>query len=600
MSTEAHEFVVRDPDGARRTLRFETPEGREAYWHSTSHLLAQAVRELFPEAKLAIGPPIEDGFYYDIDIGRPFAPEDLQRIEKRMKELTRRNLPIEPLALSRAEARALFERHADKYKLELLDGIPDEPISFYRQGEFLDMCRGPHLESTGRIKAVKLLSTGGAYWRGDEKREQLARIYGISFPDDNQLADHLQTLEEAKRRDHRKLGRELDIFIQSEEVGQGIPLWLPRGATLRRTLERYIVDLELQLGYEHVYTPPLANVDLYKISGHWDHYRDNMYPVMKIDSEELVLRPMNCPHHIMIYKHGQHSYRELPVRIAELGLMHRYERSGVLTGLARVRGMVLNDAHIFCMPDQIKAEFMTVVEMVQRVYRDLGIADYVYTLSRRDPANTEKFAGADAMWENAEALIVDALRDLGLSYREDVGGAAFYGPKLDIDVKSAAGKYETLSTIQVDFLLPERFDLAYIGEDNKPHRPVMIHRGVISTLERMTAFLIELHAGAFPLWLAPEQVRVLPIADRHVGYAHEVAAALKARGLRVHVDGRNEKIGKKIREAQLLKTPYMLVVGDKEEETKSVAVRHRTEGDLGALPLEAFTDRAMAEASSRR
>jgi len=589
-----------DRDAAVEWLTFADPAGREVYWHSTAHLLAQAVREFFPDAKLAIGPPIEDGFYYDFDIGRPFTPEDLERIEARMRDLAKRDERIERIAVPRAEAVRLFRDRADVYKSELLEGIADDPVSFYRQNGFQDMCRGPHLPSTGLIKAVKLLSTSGAYWRGDEHRPMLQRIYGISFPTQQALDDYLARLEEAKRRDHRKLGRELRLFASVQEVGQGLPLWLPRGATVRRLLERYIIDLEESLGYYHVHTPDLANVDLYKISGHWDHYRENMYPPMKVDTEELVLRPMNCPHHIMVFKQAQHSYRELPVRIAELGTMYRYERSGVLTGLARVRAMTLNDAHIFCRPDQLMDEFVAVVRLIQRVYADLGLHPFWYRLSTRDPNDREKFVGNDAMWNTAEGQLRQAMQALELEYVEAPGDAAFYGPKLDVQVPNVMGKDETISTVQIDFYLPERFGLEYVGEDSQPRRPVMIHRGVISTLERMMAFLIEQYAGAFPLWLAPEQVRVLPIADRHLPYARRVAEALRAKGIRVDVDASSERTGHKIREAQLMKIPYMLVVGDREESQTAVAVRSRAAGDEGTQPLDAFVERVMSEAAARR
>ncbi len=586
-------------DAVIEWLTFADPGGKAVYWHSTAHLLAQAVRDLFPEAKLAIGPPIEDGFYYDFDIGRPFTPEDLDRIEAGMRDLAVRNQQIERVSLPRAEAARLFQALGEKYKAELLEGISDDPVSFYRQDGFQDMCRGPHLPSTGRIKAIKLLSTSGAYWRGDEHREMLQRIYGISFPTQEQLDAYLARLEEARQRDHRKLGRELQLFASVEEVGQGLPLWLPRGATVRRVLERYIIDLEESLGYQHVRTPDLASVELYKISGHWDHYRENMYPPMKVDTEELVLRPMNCPHHIMIYKHAQHSYRDLPVRIAELGTMYRYERSGVLSGLSRVREMTLNDAHIFCRPDQLLDEFIGVVRLIQRAYRDLGFREYWYRLSLRDPTDRTKFVQNDQMWDLAEARLREAMAALGLECVEAKGEASFYGPKLDVQVPNVLGKDESISTVQIDFYLPERFGLEYIGEDSQPHRPVMIHRGVISTLERIMAFLIETHAGAFPLWLAPEQVRILPIADRHVGYARRVQEALRERGVRAEVDSSSERTGHKIREAQLMKVPYMLVVGDREEAQGAVAVRSRARGDEGSCPLGVLIDRVTEEIAAR-
>lgn len=589
-----------ESDASVEWLTFDDPAGREIYWHSTAHLLAQAVRDLFPQSKLAIGPPIEDGFYYDFDIGRPFTPEDLEKIEARMRDLAKRNEPIERIAVPRDEAVRAFQRAGEKYKAELLEGIPDDPVSFYRQDGFQDMCRGPHIPATGRIGAVKLLSTSGAYWRGDEHREMLQRIYGISFPTQEALNAYLARLEDAKQRDHRKLGRELQLFVSVEEVGQGLPLWLPRGATVRRTLERYIIDLEERLGYQHVRTPDLASIELYKISGHWDHYRENMYPPMKVDNEELILRPMNCPHHIMIYKHRQHSYRDLPVRIAELGNMYRYERSGVLSGLARVRGMTLNDAHIFCRPDQILDEFVGVVRLIQQTYRDLGFREYWYRLSLRDPADRSYYVQNDQMWDLAEAKLREAMQAVGVEYVEAKGEANFYGPKLDVQVPNVLGKDETISTIQLDFYLPERFGLEYVGEDGQPHRPVMIHRGVISTLERMVAFLIEIHAGAFPVWLAPEQVRVLPIADRHRAYAERVREALRRRDVRVTVDTTSERTGHKIREAQLMKVPYMLVVGDREAERETVAVRSRAKGDEGVQLLSEFIDRVSEEIAARR
>ncbi len=587
-------------DGTVEWLTFADPGGRSVYWHSTAHLMAQAVKALFPQARLAIGPPIEDGFYYDFDIGRPFTPEDLQRIEDTMRQLAARDQPIERIYVRRDDAARAFQKAGEKYKAELLEGIPDDPVSFYRQDGFEDMCRGPHVPATGRIKAVKLLSTSGAYWRGDEHREMLQRIYGISFPSQEELDAYVARLEEAKRRDHRKLGRELQLYISAVEVGQGLPLWLPRGATVRRLLERYIIDLEESLGYQHVHTPDLASVELYKISGHWDHYRESMYPPMKVDNEELILRPMNCPHHIMIFKHGQHSYRDLPVRIAELGTMYRYERSGVLSGLARVRAMTLNDAHIFCRPDQLMDEFVEVVRLIQRVYRDLGLRDFWYRLSLRDPTDRVHYVQNDAMWNHAEGQLREAMRRLGLDCAEAPGEATFYGPKLDVQVPNVLGKDESISTVQIDFYLPERFGLEYIGEDSQPHRPVMIHRGVISTLERMMAFLIEAYAGAFPLWLAPEQVRVLPIADRHVTYARHIQAFLRGRGMRAEVDASSERTGHKIREAQLMKVPYMLVVGDREEKEEKVSVRSRDKGDEGGQPLAAFAERLVAEIAARQ
>jgi len=589
-----------DRDARVEPLTFEQPEGREVYWHSSAHLLAQAVKQLFPEAKLAIGPPIDDGFYYDIDLGRPFAPEDLEKIEGRMRELAARDQPIERVEVPRDEAIRTYKEMGEKYKLELLESIPDPRVSFYRQDGFMDMCRGPHLPRTGLIKTIKLLSTSGAYWRGDEHREMLQRIYGISFPRQEQLDEFLRQLEEAKRRDHRRLGKDLKLFAFAEELGQGLPLWLPRGATVRRLLENYIVNLELQHGYLHVYAPDLASVQLYKISGHWDYFREAMYPPMKVDNDELVLKPMNCPHHIMIYKQDQRSYRDLPVRIAELGRMYRYEKSGTLTGLHRVRSMTLNDAHIFCRQDQVKEEFAAVVRLIQQVYQDFRITDYRLDLSLHDPKDRQYYHQDEELWMTAEGLLHEVLRELGLTYNAVVGGANFYGPKLDVQVRTATGKEETLSTVQLDFLLPKRFELEFIGEDGKSHRPVMIHRAIISTMERMMAFLIEYYAGDFPVWLAPEQVRVLPIADRHLDYARNVRDRLMAAAVRVELDTSNERISYKVRRAQVDHVPYMLVVGDKEASSGQVAVRSRGAGDLGPIPLETFAARIMEEVAAKQ
>jgi threonyl-tRNA synthetase len=586
--------------GRVELLSFEEPEGREVYWHSSSHLMAQAVKELYPEAKLAIGPPIEQGFYYDIDIGRPFGPEDLEQIEARMRELAAKDQPIERMELPRGDAIRMYEAMGEKYKVELLQqDIADVQVSFYRQDGFSDMCRGPHLPRTGLIKAIKLLSTGGAYWRGDEHREMLSRIYGITFPRQEQLDEFVHMLEEAKRRDHRRLGKELRLFAFAQELGQGLPLWLPRGAAIRRVLESYIVDLELSRGYLHVYAPDLASVELYKISGHWDYFRENMYPPMKVDNEELVLKPMNCPHHFMIFKQEQRSYRDLPVRIAELGRMYRYEKSGTLTGLHRVRSMTLNDAHIFCRPDQVKEEFAAVVGLIRDVYRDFRIADYRMDLSLHDPVDRQYYHHDEELWMTAEGLLREVLNELELPHTVVLGGANFYGPKLDVQVRTATGKEETLSTVQLDFLLPRRFELEYIGEDGAAHRPVVIHRAIISTMERMMAFLIEHYGGDFPVWLAPEQARVLPIADRHLVYARQVREDLAAHGLRVEVDDSNERVSYKVRRGQLDHVPYMLVVGDKEAAAGQVAVRSRSSGDLGPVPLGQFVARIRQEIAAK-
>lgn len=573
-------------------------ESLEIMRHSTAHLMAQALKRLYKNVKLGVGPVIENGFYYDIDMEESITPEDLPRIEKEMKKIVGENLEIVRREVSRDEAKHLYEEIGDEYKLELIDAIPaDETVTLYEQGEFFDLCRGVHVPSTGKIKEFKLLSIAGAYWRGDSKNKMLQRIYGTAFFKKADLDEHLRLLEEAKERDHRKLGKELGIFAINQLVGQGLPLWLPKGATIRRTIERYIVDKEISLGYDHVYTPVLANVDLYKTSGHWDHYHEDMYPPMDMgEGEELVLRPMNCPHHMMVYKNSMHSYRELPIRIAELGTMHRYEMSGALSGLQRVRGMTLNDAHVFVRPDQIKEEFQRVVQLIMEVYKDFNIKDYSFRLSYRDPQDTEKYFDDDQMWNRAQSMLKEAMDDLGLDYYEADGEAAFYGPKLDVQVKTAIGKEETLSTVQLDFLLPERFDLTYVGEDGKPHRPVVIHRGIVSTMERFVAYLIEEYKGAFPTWLAPVQVQVIPVSpDVHFDYANSVKEDLKRAGIRVELDARDEKIGYKIREAQIQKIPYMLVVGDKEVEGNAVNVRKYGEQKSETVDFPVFLEQLKQE-----
>jgi len=588
------------------TLEIVTPDsqdGLEIMRHSTAHLMAQALKRLYGEknVKLGIGPVIEDGFYYDVDLDRPISSDDLEAIEKEMAKIVAEDLPIRRRVVSREEAIKIYEELGDPLKLELIHDLPEDAvITIYDQGEFFDLCRGPHLPSTGRIKSFKLLSVAGAYWRGDSRNKMLQRIYGTAFPKKAQLDEYLHLLEEAKKRDHRKLGRELGMFTFSREVGQGLPLWLPNGAKLRRTLERYIVDLEERLGYLHVYTPVLANVELYKISGHWDHYHEDMFPLMKLDNEELVLRPMNCPHHMMVYKSDMRSYRDLPIRIAELGTMHRYEMSGALTGLHRVRAMTLNDAHIFCRPDQIKEEFARVIQLIQQVYKDFGITEYRFRLSYRDPKDTEKYYPDDAMWENSQRMLKEVVEELGLPYFEAEGEAAFYGPKLDVQIKTALGREETLSTAQLDFLLPERFQLEYIGEDGQKHRPVVIHRGIISTMERMTAFLLENFAGALPLWLSPIQARVIPVSQQFDDYAQKTTERLKEAGIRAEADLRNEKLGYKIRGAQLEKIPYMLIVGEKEATSDAVSVRKRGEGDIGAKSVAETIDMLLVEIRTRK
>ncbi|HHI7104076.1 TPA: threonine--tRNA ligase, partial [Staphylococcus aureus] len=500
-----------ETDGSIEIVTPGSEEALEVLRHSTAHLMAHAIKRLYGNVKFGVGPVIEGGFYYDFDIDQNISSDDFEQIEKTMKQIVNENMKIERKVVSRDEAKELFSN--DEYKLELIDAIPeDENVTLYSQGDFTDLCRGVHVPSTAKIKEFKLLSTAGAYWRGDSNNKMLQRIYGTAFFDKKELKAHLQMLEERKERDHRKIGKELELFTNSQLVGAGLPLWLPNGATIRREIERYIVDKEVSMGYDHVYTPVLANVDLYKTSGHWDHYQEDMFPPMQLDeTESMVLRPMNCPHHMMIYANKPHSYRELPIRIAELGTMHRYEASGAVSGLQRVRGMTLNDSHIFVRPDQIKEEFKRVVNMIIDVYKDFGFEDYSFRLSYRDPEDKEKYFDDDDMWNKAENMLKEAADELGLSYEEAIGEAAFYGPKLDVQVKTAMGKEETLSTAQLDFLLPERFDLTYIGQDGEHHRPVVIHRGVVSTMERFVAFLTEETKGAFPTWLAPKQVQIIPV-----------------------------------------------------------------------------------------
>ncbi|HDD4147919.1 TPA: threonine--tRNA ligase [Staphylococcus aureus] len=578
-----------ETDGSIEIVTPGSEEALEVLRHSTAHLMAHAIKRLYGNVKFGVGPVIEGGFYYDFDIDQNISSDDFEQIEKTMKQIVNENMKIERKVVSRDEAKELFSN--DEYKLELIDAIPeDENVTLYSQGDFTDLCRGVHVPSTAKIKEFKLLSTAGAYWRGDSNNKMLQRIYGTAFFDKKELKAHLQMLEERKERDHRKIGKELELFTNSQLVGAGLPLWLPNGATIRREIERYIVDKEVSMGYDHVYTPVLANVDLYKTSGHWDHYQEDMFPPMQLDeTESMVLRPMNCPHHMMIYANKPHSYRELPIRIAELGTMHRYEASGAVSGLQRVRGMTLNDSHIFVRPDQIKEEFKRVVNMIIDVYKDFGFEDYSFRLSYRDPEDKEKYFDDDDMWNKAENMLKEAADELGLPYEEAIGEAAFYGPKLDVQVKTAMGKEETLSTAQLDFLLPERFDLTYIGQDGEHHRPVVIHRGVVSTMERFVAFLTEETKGAFPTWLAPKQVQIIPVnVDLHYDYARQLQDELKSQGVRVSIDDRNEKMGYKIREAQMQKIPYQIVVGDKEVENNQVNVRQYGSQDQETVEKDEF------------
>lgn len=577
-------------------LTFDDEDGKKAYWHTTSHIMAQAIKRLYKDVKLAIGPAIDGGFYYDFDTEYRFSEADFEKIEAEMKKIIKEDLPIERFELPRSEAIKLMKDAGEDYKVELIEDLPeDEVLSFYKQGEFTDLCAGPHLMSTGKVKCVKLLSTSGAYWRGDEKNKMLQRIYAISFPKASLLEEHLAKLEEAKQRDHRKLGKDLELFMTHKLVGSGLPMYLPNGATVRRLLERYIQDKEIRMGYKHVYTPSLANVELYKTSGHWDHYKEDMFPVMKMDNEELVLRPMNCPHHMLIFKNKMRSYKDLPIRIGELAHDFRYEDSGTVCGIERVREMCQNDAHLFVRPDQIKDEVGKVVKLILDVYKDFGFKDYKFRLSLRDKNDKHKYFDDDEMWDKAESQLREILTELGLDFYESEGEAAFYGPKLDVQLKSAIGHDVTVSTCQLDFLLPQRFELEYIGEDGKAHRPVVIHRAILGTLDRFMAFLIEETKGAFPTWLAPVQVKVLPISDKHLEYANKVKEALQDKEVRVEVDDRAEKIGYKIREAQLQKVPYMLVVGDKEQEAGEVGVRNRKDGDVGAMKLEDFVEKIDEE-----
>ena len=567
-------------------------EGKKAYWHTTSHIMAQAVKRINPNAKLAIGPAIEEGFYYDFDVEKPFTDEDKEKIEEEMKKIIKEDLSIERFTLPRDEALKLMKEKNEPYKIELIEDLPeDEEISFYKQGEFVDLCAGPHLMSTGKIKAIKILNNSGAYWRGSEKNKMLQRIYAISFPKASQVQEYMEILEDRKERDHRKIGKDLKLFMTHPLVGAGLPLYLPSGATIRRVLERYIQDKELALGYEHVYTPSLATVDLYRTSGHWEHYKDDMFPMMKMDNEELVLRPMNCPHHMLIYKSEMRSYRDLPIKIGELAHDFRYENSGAVCGLERVRQMCQNDAHLFVRPDQIKEEVGKVINLIFEVYiKDFGFSrnSFKFRLSLRDKDNKEKYIDNDEMWETAENQLRQILKELDIDFYEAKGEAAFYGPKIDIQIQTALGHDVTIPTCQLDFALPERFELTYIGEDGAEHRPVVIHRAILGTSDRFISFLLEETKGNLPFWVCPKQVKILPIADRHIDYANQIKDKLLKYGLRVEVDSRSEKIGYKIREATLQKVPYMLIIGDKEIEEDKVGVRSRSEGDIGQMSLDEF------------
>jgi len=576
--------IAIERDAQIAIVTFDAPEGREVYWHSTSHLLAHAVKQLFPEAKLAIGPAIDEGFYYDFDLERPLTPEDLLKIEKRMAELSKAATPVKRKTMSKADALAFFHNKGESYKVELITELPDATMTIYEQGDFADLCRGPHVSSTAKIKAFKLLSIAGAYWRGSEKNKMLQRIYGISFPAKDALDAYVARIEEIKRRDHRKLGKDLDLFSLSEEVGGGLVLWHPRGALIRKTIEDFWRDEHQKNGYDFVYSPHVGRANLWETSGHLGFYRENMYSSMDVEGQEYYVKPMNCPFHIMIYKNKLRSYRELPLRYAELGTVYRFERSGVLHGLLRVRGFTQDDAHIFVAPEDMETEVIRVIGFVVKMLRTFGFEDFKAYIATRP----EKSVGDNAVWEQATQALKVAADKVNLGYEMDEGGGAFYGPKIDIKIKDALGRLWQCSTVQFDFNMSERFDMSFIGVDNQAHRPYMIHRALLGSIERFFGMLIEHYAGAFPVWLAPVQAKVVCITDKQLDYAKGVRDKLLAAGIRAELDARSEKIGFKIREAAMEKGPYILVVGDKEVQQNMVAVRERGGKDLGAMPLDKF------------
>ena len=566
------------------------------YWHTTAHILAQAVKRLFPNYKLTIGPAIEKGFYYDFDVERPFTEDDISALEEEMKKIIKEDLTIERFELPREEAIKLMEEREEPYKVELIRDLPEgEVISFYKQGEFVDLCRGPHLPSTGKVKAIKLTSMSSSYWRGDANNQTLQRVYGISFPKASELEEYLTKLEEAKQRDHRKLGKELGIFMTNDLVGKGLPMYLPNGYIVWELLENYIKGKEKKLGYKHVLTPPLASVDLYKTSGHWEHYKDGMFPKMEVEGEEFVLRPMNCPHHMMIYANSIHSYRDLPIRIGEVARDCRFEASGTLKGIERARTFCQNDAHLFVTKEQIESEFKAVVDLILEVYKELNITDYHFELSLRDPQDKVKYHPDDEMWDSAENTLRQVLKDIGIEYEEKIGEAAFYGPKLDVQVRPAVGNEITLSTCQLDFCLPMKFNLAYIDKDGEKKTPVVLHRAILGSIDRFMAYYLEETKGALPTWLAPVQVKILPITDKQLDYCKKVEQELLDKDIRVELDDRQEKVGYKIREAQMEKIPYMLIVGDKEIEANAVGVRTRKDGDIGQMKVEEFISKIEEE-----
>jgi threonine--tRNA ligase len=582
-----------EEDASLKLFKWDDAEGKYAFWHSSAHLMAEALEALYPGTKFGIGPAIENGFYYDVDPGDGVSikDSDLPAIEAKMMELAAQKNPIIRKSISKADVMRFFEEKHDEYKLELISELADGTITTYTQGNFTDLCRGPHLPNMGYIKAIKLLSVAGAYWRGDEKRKQLTRIYGITFPKKKMLDEYLQMLEEAKKRDHRKIGKELQLFSFSQNVGSGLPLWLPRGTQLRLRLEEFLKQIQKRFGYQQVMTPHIGSKQLYITSGHWAKYgADSFRPITTPqEGEEFMLKPMNCPHHCEVYKSlAPHSYRDLPLRLAEFGTVYRYEQSGELHGLTRVRGFTQDDAHLFCRPDQIKEEFCKVMDIIFIIFKALNFENFEAQISLRDKVNHEKYIGSEENWERAEQAIIDACKEKGLPAIVEYGEAAFYGPKLDFMVKDALGRRWQLGTIQVDYNLPERFDLEYTGEDNKKHRPVMIHRAPFGSMERFVAVLIEHTAGKFPLWLTPDQVVILPISEKFNDYAHRVAADLNAQDIRVQVDDRNEKIGRKIRDNELKRIPYMLIVGEKEAENGEVSVRKQGAGDVGTVKVAEF------------
>lgn len=581
-------------------VTLKTQDGMDVLRHSTAHIMALAVKRLFKNTKISIGPAIENGFYYDFDFENPIKQEDMARIEAEMQSIIKSGIKFERQEITREQGQKIFADLNETYKLEILEGIPEgELITIYKLGELIDLCRGPHLEDISIIKAFKLQSITGAYWRGDEKNKMLTRIYGTCFPKKSELDEYLALLEEAKQRDHRKIGKDLELFTFSELVGKGMPMWLPKGFILRRTLSDYIMNKELEAGYKHVLTPCVGSSSLYKTSGHWDHYRDDMFPSMKLDDEEYVLRPMNCPHHMVMFKSAMHSYKDLPLRIAEIATDFRFEASGTLLGLERTRWLTQNDSHIFCCPSQIKQEVENVVKLILDVYKDFGFEKYKFRLSLRDK-NSDKYFPNDELWEKSESALRQILIDNKVDFYEAEGEAAFYGPKIDIQVYSAIGHEITLSTVQLDYQLPERFELEYIDEKGEKARPVVIHRAILGSLGRFTAFLIEEYKGAFPLWLAPVQVKVITISEKQDDYAKKVMSALLENGIKAEYDDRNEKVGYKIREAQLQKIPYMLVLGEDEIEKNVVTIRHRKTGDEGSMPLEKFIDMLKAEIESKQ